>query len=63
MARTRIVRQALFQTDQVDERVPVARAVFQLNDNAWEITSEWSLKLGLLIIALRKREAVRLETG
>ena len=63
MARTRIVRQALFQTDQVDEREPVARAVFQLNDNAWEITSEWSLKLGLLIIALRKREAVRLETG
>ena len=63
MARTRIVRQALFQTDQVDERVPVARTVFQLNDNAWEITSEWSLKLGLLIIALRKREAVRLETG
>ena len=63
MARTRIVRQALFQTDQVDERVPVVRAVFQLNDNAWEITSEWSLKLGLLIIALRKREGVRLETG
>jgi len=29
MARTRIVRQALFQTDQVDEREPVARAVFQ----------------------------------
>lgn len=63
MARTRIVRQALFQTDQVDERVPVARAVFQLNDNAWEITSERSLELGLLIVALRKREGVRLETG
>ena len=63
MARTRIVRQALFQTDQVDERVPVAHTVFQLNDNAWEITSEWRLKLGLLIIALRKREGVRLETG
>ena len=63
MARTRIVRQALFQTDQVDEREPVARAVFQLNDNAWEITPEWSLKLGLLIIALRKREGVKLETG
>ena len=63
MARTCIVRQALFQTDQVDEREPVARTVFQLNDNAWEITSERSLELGLLIVALRKREGVRLETG
>ena len=38
-------------------------AIFQLNNHAWEITSERSLKLGLLIIALRKREGVRLETG
>ena len=63
MARTRIVRQALFQTDQVDEREPVARTIFQLNNHAWEITSERSLELGLIIIALRKREGVRLETG
>ncbi len=63
MARTCIVCQALLQADQNDEREPVASAIFQLNNHAWEITSERSLELSLLIVALRKREGVRLETG
>jgi hypothetical protein len=63
MAGTHVIREGLFQASQVDERKSVARAVFQLDDHVWEITSERSLELGLFIIAVWKRESVRPETG